>query len=214
MYHFFFLVSLCSFIVTQPAQLLTGYGPRAVVTMAVSTADEKWTIEKFNGANWSTWKFQMKHLLLAKELWGMVDGTETLAEDATAAARTEFQKRSQKAFSTLVLAIGTSQLYLVTSCETPKDAWDALRSHFERNTLAKKLFLKKRFFRIEMKERSTIETHLKQMKELSDQLAAIGAPVTEEDQVVTLLGSLPKSFTTLVTALEAQVDEGLSLKYM
>ena len=99
--------------------------------MAVSSTDEKWTIEKLNGANWSTWKFQMKHLLLAKELWGMVDGSEALTEEATAAARAEFQKRSQKAFSTLVLAIGTSQLYLVTSGETPKNAWEALRSHFE-----------------------------------------------------------------------------------
>ena len=65
-----------------------------------------------------------------------------------------------------------------------------------------------------MKESTTIETHLKQMKELSDQLAAIGTPIMEEDQVVTLLGSLPKSFSTLVTALEARVDEGLSLKYV
>ena len=67
---------------------------------------------------------------------------------------------------------------------------------------------------MEMKVGTTIENHLKEMKELSDQLAAIGAPVTEEDQVVTLLGSLPPSFSTLVTALEARVDEGLSLKYM
>ena len=182
--------------------------------MAGSSTDEKWTIEKLNGANWSTWKFQMKHLLLAKELWGVVNGTETLAEDAAATARSDFEKKTQKAFSTLVLAIGTSQLYLVTSCETPKDAWDALRSHFERNTLANKLFLKKRFFRMEMKEGATIESHLKEMKELSDQLSAIDAPITEEDQVVTLLGSLPKSFSTLVTALEARVDEGLSLKYV
>ena len=58
------------------------------------------------------------------------------------------------------------------------------------------------------------EKHLKSMKELSDQLAALGAPVTEEDQVVTLLGSLPDSFSTLVTALEARVDEGLILKYV
>ena len=67
---------------------------------------------------------------------------------------------------------------------------------------------------MEMKEGTTIECHLKQMKELSDQLAAIGAPITEEDQVVTLLGNLPRSFSTLVTALEARVDEGLSLKYV
>ena len=144
----------------------------------------------------------------------MVNGTETLAEDAAATARSDFEKKAQKAFSTLALAIGTSQLYLVTSCETPKDAWDALRSHFERNTLANKLFLKKRFFRMEMKEGATIESHLKEMKELSDQLSAIDAPITEEDQVVTLLGSLPKSFSTLVTALEARVDEGVTLKYV
>ena len=67
--------------VTQPAHLLTGYGPRAVITMAVSGTDEKWTIEKLNGVNWPTWKFQMKHLLLARELWGMVDGTETLVSE-------------------------------------------------------------------------------------------------------------------------------------
>ena len=63
--------------------------------MATST-DDKWVIDKLDGKNWSTWKFQMKHLLLAKGLWGLVDGSETLAEDANAAARAEFQKRSQK----------------------------------------------------------------------------------------------------------------------
>ena len=52
------------------------------------------------------------------------------------------------------------------------------------------------------------------MKELSYQLSAIGAPITEEYQVVTLLGSLPKSYSMLVTTLEARVDEGLLLKYV
>lgn len=104
--------------------------------------------------------------------------------------------------------------HLVTSCTEPKEAWGALRSHFERDTLANKLFLKKRFFRMEMKEETTVEKHLKSMKELTDQLSALGAPITEEDQVVTLLGSLPDSFCTLVTTLEAHVDEGLTLKYV
>ena len=45
------------------------------------------------------------------------------------------------------------------------------------------------------------------MKELTDRLAAIGAPILEEDQVVTLLGSLPRSYSTLVTALEARVAD-------
>ena len=52
-----------------------------------------------------------------------------------------------------------------------------------------------------------MEQHLKYMKDISDKLAAIGAPISEEDQVVTLLGSLPKNYATLITALEARVDD-------
>ena len=66
----------------------------------------------------------------------------TLREDASAQQRADFRKASQKAFSTIVMAISTSQLYLVTSLEEPKNAWDALRDHYERDTLANKLMLK------------------------------------------------------------------------
>ncbi len=52
-----------------------------------------------------------------------------------------------------------------------------------------------------MKEGTPIEAHL---KETTDKLSSIGAAISE---VVTLLGSLPSSYSILVTALEAQVDE-------
>lgn len=43
------------------------------------------------------------------------------------------------------------------------------------------------------------------MKDITDKLAAINAPIGKEDQVVTLLlGSLPESFATEVTALKAR----------
>ena len=178
-----------------------------------SNMEEKWSIDKLNGSNWNTWKFQMKHLLLAKGLWGLVDGSEVLADDATTTVQALFRSRLQKAFSTIALAIDSAQLYLITSSEEPKQAWDALRKHFERETLANKLFLKKQYFRSEMKEGTSVEQHLKHMKDITDKLAAIGAPISEEDQVVTLLGSLPRSFATLVTAIEARMD-GVSLDYV
>ena len=61
----------------------------------------------------------MRHLLLAKGLWNYVDGTEVLAEDANEATREDFRKKSQRAFSTIVMAVSTLKLYLVTSCEGP-----------------------------------------------------------------------------------------------
>ena len=63
--------------------------------------------------------------------------------------------------------------------------------------------LKKRYFR---KEEISVETHVRKMKELTDQLAE---PISEEDQVVTLLGSLP---STLVTAMKAR--DNVSLSYI
>ena len=60
-----------------------------------------------------------------------------------------------------------------------------------------------------MKEGTSIEAHLKDMKVITDKLAAIGAPPppSEENQVVTLLGSLLCSYAILVTVLEAKVDD-------
>lgn len=168
--------------------------------------EEKLTIEKLDGSNWVTWKFQMKHSLLAKDLWGYVDGSVVLAADATADVITAHTKNSQKALAFIVLAIKPCQLYLVTSCITPIDAWNCLCNHYEVNSLGNKLYLKKQYFRAEMKTGTSVDSHIKYMKELSDRLASIGSPIADEDQVVALLGSLPSNYDSLVTALEARLD--------
>ena len=176
--------------------------------------EDKLFIEKLSGPeNWATWKFQIEHFLKAKGLWSMVMETDTVAADANAQTRAEFQKRKERAFSVLVLNVSTPQLYLITSCQTPKEAWDTLRGHFERDTLANKLFLKKKYFRCEMKDGENITEHLKRMKELTDKLGAIGTQIAEEDQIVTLLGSLPPSYATIVTALETKMDN-LTLQFV
>ena len=63
-------------------------------------------------------------------------------------SHTEFQKKLQKAFSTIVLAITTPQLYLVTLL---REARDALHDHCERDALANKLFLKSQYLQTEMR---------------------------------------------------------------
>ena len=79
--------------------------------------EEKWSVDKLDGTNCMTWKFQVRHLLLAKGLWGYVDGSEVLAEDANDRTHAEFNTKSQKAFSTIALAVSTPQLYLITSLD-------------------------------------------------------------------------------------------------
>ncbi len=54
----------------------------------------------------------MKHMLLAKGLWGHVDGSETIGEDATPGQREPIFKETLGI--SLKMTIGTSRL---TSCE-------------------------------------------------------------------------------------------------
>ena len=73
----------------------------------------------------------MRHLLLAKGLWGHADSTDIFEDGASDQVWMEFQQKSQKAFSMIVMAISTAQPYLVTSCEQPKELLDDLHNHFE-----------------------------------------------------------------------------------
>ncbi len=93
-----------------------------------------------------TWKFQIRHFLLGKNLWSFVGGSETIAEDASPQDRAAFGKKSQKVLLAIVMAVSPSQLYLITCCDSPKEAWDTLKSYFERDMLANKLLLKKSIF--------------------------------------------------------------------
>lgn len=81
---------------------------------------------------------------------------------------------------------------------------DALCEHFEKSTLANKLLLKKQYFQMGMKEGSFVAAHMKEMKEMTDKLAALGSTVSKEDHAATLLGSLPQSYQMLVTTLETR----------
>lgn len=83
---------------------------------------------------------------MVKGLWKYADGSEVLAEDMSEATRTKFRVESQKAISTIIMTTSTPQLYLVALCEKPKDVWDTLKQHFERETLVNKLYLKKEYF--------------------------------------------------------------------
>ena len=76
-------------------------------------------------------------------------------------------------------------------------------NQFQKKTWANKLALRRRLYGLRLKEQESVQSHIKSMIEIFDELAVIGEPVEEEDRVVHVLASLPESFSMLVTALEA-----------
>ncbi|KAG3137143.1 hypothetical protein PC128_g25792 [Phytophthora cactorum] len=57
-----------------------------------------------------------------------------------------------------------------------------------------------------MDEGDDVLEHINKVKTLAEQLDAVGAPVSEDDLVITLLASLSESYQFLITALESRAD--------
>ena len=142
--------------------------------------------------------------LMKEDLWGIVNETETAPGlDASDAAVTKYRTRKDQALATIVLSIDPSLLYLIANPKEPVEVWQKLRSHFQKKTWANKLVLRCRLHSLPLKEGEPVQKHIKKMMELFHELDAIRAKMDEEDRVVQLLASLPESYDTLLTALEA-----------
>jgi len=163
-------------------------------------------ISKFDGTNFHNWKFKMQMVLEERDLWEVASGAVKFEHCTSTLDQATFKRKSRKALAVICLAMEDSQLPLVRSASGAHDAWSRLEGHFEKRSLANKLFLRRRFFTTMMDEGDDVLAHINKVKTLAEQLDAVGAPVSEDDLVITLLGSLSDSYQFLITALESRSD--------
>ena len=85
--------------------------------------------------------------------------------------------------------------------------WKKLADQFEKKTWATRLDSRRKLHSMRSKGGGdSAQEHIKAMTELFDWLSVAGETVSEEDQVVYLLASLPDDYNVLMTALEANED--------
>ena len=117
------------------------------------------------------------------------------------------KRKSRKALTIICLAMENSLLPLVRSASGAHDPWSRLEGHFEKKSLANKLFFRRRFFTAKMEEGDDVLERINKIKTMVEQLDAVGAPVSEDDLVmITLLASLSESYGFLITSLESSAN--------
>ena len=156
------------------------------------------------GSNYPTWKLQCCMVLMRERLWTIINGTEEAPEDADQLVK--FNTCKDRALAIIVLSVEPLLLYLLGDPNYPVAVWNKLSSQFQKNMWANKLQLRRRLYTLTLKEDGSVQEHIKKLSEIFKELAIIGSPVEEEEQVVHLLASLPDSYSVLVTALEANAE--------
>eukprot|EP00794_Sanderia_malayensis_P021173 gene21173-23248_t len=180
------------------------------------------SIEKFTDSNWPIWKLQITAYLQARELWKLCTGEETEPVlpaggneengDGHAELISKYHVRVARVKSILLQMVSNTQLHVIAqqSLNTPEAMWDELVGTFERPTLSNKLQLQTRLLDLKMDSKSTIDSYFKELQDLTERLAALGAPVDNDFQVALLLRGLPQSYDGLRMAFVAKGTVSMS----
>ena len=166
-------------------------------------------IEPLDGANYQSWKYNMKLVLMERGLWGFVLGTEQPpGEGESAASRNSFKLRSDKAYSLIALNVSKNLQVHIMSTTDPKLAWTTLQKQFEFISVAQIVRLNRKFYAATMKESDDLMEHLTFMTSLAEQLRELKEEISPQKFATVILGSLPESYESFISSLNARnMDE-------
>lgn len=138
--------------------------------------------------------------LFKEDLW------QVIIEEAPTSVRDlrEWNRKDGKARATIGLAVEKEQLVHIRDKSTAIDSWNALKEAHEKCTLTNRVSLYKRIALHKMKDKTKIEDHINELVSLFQKLSDLGGEASEQWKIGMLFASLPNTYSTLITALEAR----------
>ena len=170
------------------------------------SAAVRFSVQKLNGENYPVWSYKLQLMLIRDDLWSVIKDPTPILIDAA------WRKKDDQARALIGLMVEDNQLMHIMAADTARAAWDTLKEYHQKATLTSKVHLLKRLCRLVLKESGDMEEHINTFSNYVTQLAALGQCLPDDLMAALLLGSLPESFDTLVTALESRPEADLTLQ--
>jgi hypothetical protein len=163
------------------------YGSGGSMKVEIKPFDEK--------INFGLWQRRMRGVLIQQRLQvALEDRPEGMSDP-------EWSDIDQRAISTIEMYITDDVLNHVILAISAKDMWEKLEAIYLGKSLSNKLFLKKKLFKLEMKEGEDVMKHINSFNALINDLSRIDVQFSEEDRALLLLASFPDSYEHFVTTL-------------
>ena len=137
-------------------------------------------MQKLDGTNFLSWKFQLRAILIAAGVSDIVRGSRVQPEDEESPAAVTGRKDAMakgKAMVLISITIEMSQLESLITCVTAEEMWDALCRVHEQKSVSNKLFLTQKFHEYRMAGGNTIVQHVSKTKNMAQQLRDMGETV-------------------------------------
>jgi hypothetical protein len=170
---------------------------------SLTQSEETYKIEPLQGSsNYRTWKFSMRMVLQARDLWEVVSGEEVKPVEEKAAQA--WEKKARKALAAIALALSAAEKENIIDCETPKAAWDVLAKLYEGKGRNRKFMLLQELFRMSMERDENMDSYLRAAREKMSELSTIGLKLEDDIKLAIILNGLPERYRYLVVSLEKE----------
>jgi hypothetical protein len=164
--------------------------------------EDTYKIKPLQGsANYRTWKFTMKMVLQAKDLWEVVSGEE--ARPTSDKEVLVWDRKARKALATIALAMSGSEKENIIECASPKKAWEVLEKLYEGRGRNRKFMLLQELFKMYLPEREgNMDEYLRGVREKFSELATIGLKLEDDVKLAIILNGLPEQYRYLSVSFE------------
>ena len=186
-------------------------------------------IIKLNESNYDTWSLVMKALLIRKDLWDVVDGSEPRPMGSiNSKAVRAYVKKLQLAHAEIILNIEPDQHPHVQEGDA-SEIWESLRKVHTAHGFASQLSIHCRLLSMTKSEGQTMQAWIAAVKHIAYHLNQTSVPSDvvldkqlrnwirareEEDIILTLTTGLGQEYEKLVITLDATPREQLTLDFV
>lgn len=147
---------------------------------------------------WTTWKFQVKILLNANDLFEVVPGDDPKPPADMDSDKKVIEKkwlqRDRKAQKIIATTVGGQALIHIINCSTAQEMWSKLLSVYDHKTTTSINMLQQRFYSYEKDPHDDVTTHISKLETLPQQLREAGETVSNSMLTTKILMTLPKQF--------------------
>lgn len=184
---------------------------------------ERFEVEKFDGeSDFSLWKhkvlaqfeiLRLDSVLQPEEVDPKGKGVTDDDPDSKSKSDPKRLEKDRRVRNLLSMSLSDMVLRKVIKAKTALEMWTALESIYQIKSLPNRFYLKQRFYSYRMDEDKNLDKNLDVFTKLVSDLASLDVEISEEDQAVILLNSLPRCFEPLVHTLKyGRGQDTISLK--
>lgn len=175
------------------------------------------SIEKFQEASqWTVWSFQVKVILTAAEIFGVVNGDDKIPTVTTdkdyAKNLADWKKNDAKAQKIIVTSIGQKVMIHILNCTTAQQMWEKLKSIYEQDNAASKHLLHQQFFSYEKSADDDVATHISKLESIAQKLKNMKVDISDDMLITKIMMTLPAEYRHFVSAWESSAEDQRTLR--